>query len=35
MSANDTVSLIGIIALGLIGIYFTFKFKQNEKKSKL
>lgn len=35
MNANDIVSLIGIVVLGAIGIYFQFKSKQLEKKRKM
>ncbi len=34
MNANDIVSLGGIIILGLIGIYFSFKFKQAAREEK-
>lgn len=34
MNANDIISLAGIIILGLVGVYFSFKTKQVEKQSK-
>lgn len=34
MNVNDIVSLAGIIILGLVGVYFSIKFKQIEKDSK-
>lgn len=34
MNVNDIVSLAGIITLGLVGVYFSFKLKQTEKHSK-
>lgn len=27
MNANDIVSLAGIVALGLVGVYFSFKYR--------
>ena len=34
MSLNDIVSLAGIITRGLVGVYFSIKYKQIEKQSK-
>ncbi len=34
MNVNDIVSLAGVIILGLVGVYFSIKFKQIEKDSK-
>lgn len=31
MNANDIISITGIIVLGLIGVYFSLKIKQDEK----
>ena len=35
MSINDVVSIAGIIILGLIGVYFSFKFKKDEEQHKV
>ena len=31
MNANDIVSLAGIVALGLVGVYFSFKYRHVSK----
>lgn len=34
MNVNDIISLAGIIILGLVGVYFSYRIKQVEKQSK-
>ena len=35
MSLNDIVSIVGAVAIAVMGVYFRVKYKQSEQKFKI